>query len=77
MTRPDPYAEIRLVSLRSLRGANFWSTRPITRLDVAVGEYDEISSAEVPGFTDALVKALPGLREHRCSIGERGGFITR
>ncbi|HLM68410.1 MAG TPA: hypothetical protein VK358_12815, partial [Longimicrobium sp.] len=77
MTRPDPYAEIRLVSLRSLRGANFWSTRPITRLDVAVGEYDEISSAEVPGFTDALVKALPGLREHRCSIGERGGFVTR
>jgi cyanophycin synthetase len=77
MTRPDPYAEIRLVSLRSLRGANFWSTSPITRLDVAVGEYDEISSAEVPGFTDALVKALPGLREHRCSIGERGGFITR
>ncbi len=77
MTRPDPYAEIRLVSLRSLRGANFWSTRPITRLDVAVGAYDEISSAEVPGFTDALVRALPGLREHRCSIGERGGFITR
>lgn len=77
MTRPDPYSEIRLVSLRSLRGANFWSARPITRLDVAVGAYDEISSAEVPGFTDTLVKALPGLREHRCSIGERGGFITR
>jgi cyanophycin synthetase len=77
VTRPDPYAEIRLVSLRSLRGANFWSSRPITRLDVAVGAYDEISSAEVPGFTEALVKALPGLREHRCSIGERGGFITR
>jgi cyanophycin synthetase len=77
MTRPDPFAEIRLVSLRSLRGANFWSRRPVTRLDVAVGEYDEISSAEVPGFTEAIVKALPGLREHRCSIGERGGFITR
>jgi cyanophycin synthetase len=42
-----------------------------------VGEFDEISSAEVPGFTEALVRALPGLREHRCSIGERGGFITR
>ncbi len=74
---PDPYADIRLVSLRSVRGANFWSTRPVTRLDVAVGAYDEISSAEVPGFTDALVRAMPGLVEHRCSIGERGGFITR
>ena len=77
MPLPDPYSEIRLVGLRSLRGANFWSSRPVTRMDVAVGEYDEIHSAEVPGFTEALIKALPGLWEHRCSIGERGGFVTR
>lgn len=77
MPLPDPYTEIRLVGLRSLRGANFWSSRPITRMDVAVGEYDEISSAEAPGFTEALVGAMPGLWEHRCSIGERGGFVTR
>jgi hypothetical protein len=77
MPLPDPYNEIRLVGLRSLRGANFWSRRPITRMDVAVGEYDEIHSAEVPGFTDALIAAMPGLWTHRCSIGERGGFVTR
>ena len=77
MPHPDPYDEIRLVSLRSLRGANFWSSRPVTRMDVAVGAYDEISSADVTGFTDALVGALPGLWEHRCSIGEPGGFVTR
>ncbi|HEX6910603.1 MAG TPA: hypothetical protein VF142_09410, partial [Longimicrobium sp.] len=75
--RPDPRSEIRLVGLRSLRGANFWSSRPVTRMDVAVGAYDEIHSAQVPGLTDALVHALPGLWEHRCSIGERGGFVTR
>jgi hypothetical protein len=77
MPQFDPYTEIRLVGLRSLRGANFWSSRPVTRMDVAVGEYDEIHSAQVPGFTDALIRAMPGLWEHRCSIGERGGFITR
>lgn len=77
MSRPDPYSEIRLVGLRSLRGANFWSRRPVTRLDVAVGAYDEISSAQVPGFTEALLAVMPGLWEHRCSIGERGGFVTR
>lgn len=75
--QPDPLSEIRLVGLRTLRGANFWSRRPVTRMDVAVGAYDEISSAEVPGFTDTLVRVLPGLWEHRCSIGERGGFVTR
>src|SRR5688500_10608481 len=77
MPHPDPYTEIRLVGLRTLRGANFWSSRPVTRLDVAVGEYDEIHSADVPGFTDTLIRALPGLWVHRCSIGERGGFVTR
>lgn len=73
----DPFREIRLVALRSLRGANFWSTFPVTRLDLAVGAYDDISSADVPGVTEALHRALPGLVEHRCSVGERGGFLTR
>jgi cyanophycin synthetase len=77
MSRPDPYTEIRLVSLRSLRGANLWSRRPVTRMDVWPGEYDEISSAHVAGFNESLIAALPGLWEHRCSIGERGGFVTR
>jgi cyanophycin synthetase len=46
-------------------------------MDVAVGAYDHISSADVPGLTEQLVAVLPGLVEHECSIGERGGFITR
>ena len=75
--RPDPAVEIRMTTLHATRGANFWSTRPVMRMDIAVGAYEDISSADVPGFTDALVKAMPGLIEHRCSIGERGGFIMR
>jgi hypothetical protein len=74
---PDPRAEIRLLSLRALRGPSFWARRPVVRMDVAPGAYDEISSADAPGFTDALVAALPGLREHRCSVGEPGGFVRR
>lgn len=77
MDRPSPYDEIRLLGLRTVRGANFWSRRPVTRMDLAPGAYDDLSSAHVEGVTDALVEALPGLWEHRCSIGERGGFVTR
>lgn len=76
-TRPDPFAEIRMIALSATRGANYWSKRPVTRIDLAPGVYDEISSAEIPEFTERLVAALPGLEEHRCSIGERGGFVTR
>jgi len=74
---PDPAVEIRMTTLHATRGANFWSTHPVMRMDLAVGAYEHISSADVPGFTDALVSAMPGLEEHRCSIGERGGFIMR
>jgi cyanophycin synthetase len=75
--RPDPASEIRMTTLHATRGANYWLRDPIVRLDLVVGAYDDISSADVPGVTDALVGALPGLVEHRCSIGERGGFILR
>lgn len=74
---PDPSAEIRITALHSLRGVNYWSQRPVTRMDLVVGQYEDISSADVPGLADALERAMPGLVEHRCSIGERGGFLQR
>ena len=74
---PTPATEIRLTTLHATRGANFWSTRPVTRMDVAVGVYEQISSADVNGLTEQLVLALPGLTDHECSIGEPGGFVMR
>lgn len=77
MTVPDAAIEIRMTTLHATRGANFWSTRPVMRMDITVGAYEDISSADVPGFTEALMTTMPGLIEHRCSIGERGGFLVR
>ncbi|HEX8848201.1 MAG TPA: hypothetical protein VF761_01580 [Gemmatimonadaceae bacterium] len=75
--RPDPASEIRMTTLHATRGANYWMREPIIRMDLLVGAYENISSADVPGLTEALLHAMPGLIEHRCSIGERGGFVTR
>ena len=66
-----------MTALQATRGANYWSRLAITRMDLTVGAYEDISSADVPGVTSALVAAMPGLRDHRCSIGEPGGFIIR
>jgi cyanophycin synthetase len=74
---PAPAIEMRMTALHATRGANYWSRYPVTRMDLTIGVYDNLSSAHVPGVTGALVAALPGLVEHRCSIGERGGFIAR
>jgi cyanophycin synthetase len=76
-SRPDPFSEIRMVSLSATRGANYWSTRPVTRLDVVCGAFENIASSDVGEFVERLVTAIPSLEEHRCSIGERGGFVTR
>jgi hypothetical protein len=75
--RPDSATEIRITGLHATRGLNFWSKRPVIRMDLVVGPFESISSADVPGFTEQLTAAMPGLIEHRCSIGARGGFITR
>src|SRR3954466_14472055 len=74
---PDPKTEIRMTTLHSTSGPNYWSRLPITRMDVTIGAYENISSADVPWFTRSLVSAMPGLRDHRCSIGEPGGFLIR
>jgi hypothetical protein len=74
---PPAATEMRMTALHATRGANYWSRLPVTRMDLTIGAYDDVSSAHVPGVTGALIGALPGLVEHRCSIGERGGFIAR
>ncbi len=66
-----------MTTLHATRGANYWSRMPVTRMDLTIGAYEEISSAEVSGFSQSLVAAMPGLRDHRCSIGEPGGFLIR
>jgi cyanophycin synthetase len=76
-TRPEAATEIRMTALHATRGTNFWSLRPVTRMDLVIGAYEHLSSAEVPGVTERLLAAMPGLIEHRCSIGERGGFVLR
>lgn len=74
---PDPKSEIRMTALHATRGANYWSRLPITRMDLTIGAYEDISSADVPRVTSRLIATMPGLRDHRCSIGEPGGFIIR
>lgn len=77
MTRPSARDEIRETALRTLPGMNYWSRDPVTRLDLRLGAYDDISSADVDGFRERLADALPGLVEHACSVGRRGGFLER
>jgi isoaspartyl peptidase/L-asparaginase-like protein (Ntn-hydrolase superfamily)/UDP-N-acetylmuramyl tripeptide synthase len=61
----------------ALRGPNIWASYPVLEAWLDLGDYRESPSDELPGFAERLMAWLPSLIEHRCSVGERGGFLER
>ncbi len=60
-----------------LRGPNYWAREPVIRMLVDLGSLEDFPSNAIPGFVDALVELMPSLEDHACSLGRRGGFLTR
>src|SRR5215470_6777761 len=60
-----------------LRGPNIWANFPVLEAWVDLEELKDTSSEMIPGFNERLMSWLPSMIEHRCSIGERGGFFER
>lgn len=68
---------IEVINMMYLRGPNIWAYRPVIEAWVDIGELEDFPSNTIPGLYERLVEWLPSLVEHRCSIGERGGFLQR
>ena len=63
--------------IRVLSGPNIWAYRPVLEVWLDIGQFENLPSNEIPGFTDRLAAAIPTLWEHRCSEGRPGGFLER
>jgi cyanophycin synthetase len=61
----------------ALKGPNIWANFPVIEALVDLGSYEELPTNKLPGFTERLMEWLPSLIEHRCGVGERGGFLLR
>jgi cyanophycin synthetase len=72
-----PQPTLRILDTRALRGPNYWAGGPVIRMLVDLGTLEDFPSNRIPGFADALVELIPSLEEHACSLGRRGGFVTR
>ena len=62
-----------------MRGPNYWSVRR-HKLIVMVLDLEEMEqrpSNVIDGFAERLKTLFPGMYEHRCSVGEPGGFFQR
>ncbi|MDN4059000.1 cyanophycin synthetase [Massilia sp. YIM B02769] len=69
--------DIKFLRVTHLRGPNIWTYRPVLEAWLDIGELEDFPSDKLPGLTERLTTWLPGLIEHRCGVGERGGFIER
>lgn len=69
--------DIKFLRIMPLRGPNIWTYRPVLEAWVDIGDLEDSPSNTIPGFNDRLIAQLPSLIEHRCSVGERGGFLQR
>ena len=74
-SRPAP--DLTILETRVYRGANIWSYEKAIHLLVDLGSLEDFPSNTLPDFTESLLRMLPGLREHSCSRGRRGGFVER
>jgi cyanophycin synthetase len=61
----------------ALRGPNVWANFPVLEVWVDLGELKDSPSNSMPGFNERLMGWFPTMIEHRCSVGERGGFFQR
>lgn len=76
-TPPRPFADMVIRQMTYLRGPNIWTYRPVIEAVVDIGALEDYPSNTLPGFYERLSAWLPGLIEHRCSVGRRGGFLMR
>lgn len=69
--------DIQILRVNYLAGPNIWTYRPVIEAWVDIGKFESFPSNTLPGFNERLTTMLPGLIEHHCSVGKRGGFLER
>ena len=69
--------DLTILETRIYRGPNIWSYQQAIHLVVDLGSLEDYPTVSLPGFTEQLLAAVPGLHNHTCSRGRRGGFVER
>src|SRR5210317_2094052 len=70
---------MKIREINAMRGLNYWSVRrhKLIVLVLDLEEMEDRPSNSIDGFRERLEKMFPSLYEHRCSVGEYGGFFQR
>ena len=68
---------MKILKLNVLKGSNIFSYKPVLFIKLSLGEEYDTPSIAIQNFVENLLKILPGLYEHKCSVGHKGGFVER
>ena len=68
---------MKVISTNVYVGPNLYAHFPVIRHVIDLGVLEDYPTRKLGAFSERLVAALPGLKEHGCSYGEPGGFIRR
>lgn len=63
--------------VRYLKGPNYFSYKPTMWIELDLEELEFQPSNLIPDFTEMLLKTIPSLQSHTCSLGYEGGFVER
>ncbi|WP_035724436.1 cyanophycin synthetase [Fodinicurvata fenggangensis] len=68
---------MKILEHRALRGPNYYSRYLTIFMRLDIEELEQRPSDQVSGITKRLQALMPGIYDHRCSVGEPGGFLQR
>jgi len=70
---------MKIIEIKVLRGPNYWSVRrnKLIQMVLDLEELENRPTNTIDGFRNRLETMFPTMIEHRCSVGERGGFFSR
>ncbi|MEF9952814.1 MAG: cyanophycin synthetase [Clostridium sp.] len=68
---------MRIIDKKVYTGRNIHSHRLCIKIGLDVFEYVDTETRSIEGFNKRLIEALPGLANHGCSKGYKGGFLER
>ncbi|MGN6133419.1 MAG: cyanophycin synthetase family protein, partial [Aureliella sp.] len=77
MTNQPTVEQFSLRKVQALRGPNIWADFPVLEAWIDLAGFKDATSQSLPGFAERLMAWMPSLIEHRCLIGQRGGFVER
>ena len=70
---------MKIREINAMRGPNYWSVRrhKLIVMVLDLEEMETLPSNKIDGFYERLKAMFPTMYEHRCSVGEPGGFFQR